>query len=376
MKKFTRIIFIIIGIFFVGGFGAVVTDRLVFPKLATYPAFSKFGFLKRAIENVTVVNKTENIVVKEDTSIDTVASQAATTVVNIISLPENQGVQTKTGSGVIVTSDGLIVTDRSALISDSARYHILIFDGREFDATLVGVDVFSNLAFLRSDAVNLSAISFANSDDARAGKKLIAIGNSAEDYQNRFASGLLSNINKTANLSGGVAHSSEKLEGVFEIDFNNLDDYVGGPVIDFNGELQGIVSSVVINGTDVHVLIPANRVREALQRVIENVSTLRPILGVSYISITKTYVATYSETARDHGALIYSPSGRRSLAIIAGSPADRAGLQVGDIVIFVNDKEVTVEKPLSNLIAEHKKGDKITLKVLRSGNEIDLSVQL
>ncbi|HLB51100.1 MAG TPA: trypsin-like peptidase domain-containing protein [Patescibacteria group bacterium] len=381
-KKYLRLAVWIMLIFVIGGIGAVVTERYLFPHLLTSDFFSRYKFLRRAAENVTIVNRTEQVIVQEDTSINKIASQAATTVVHIISIPQKTVGDrvaathpSVSGTGALVTSDGMIVTYRTALVETNARYRVLLFNGQEYDAALLYSDAFTNLAFLRINTSNLPVIAFANSDDARPGKKLIAIGNAAAEYQNRYAAGLLSAVNKTFNIAGGSVLSSEKLEGIFEIDFTDLAEYRGGPVIDFNGEMIGIVGDVQLDGKTKYFLVPANDVREAMDRTIRGALDTRPMLGVSYISITKAY-ATAQSLSRDRGALIYSPSGRTNLAVITNSPAEKAGLRVGDIIMSVDGTEIDLDHALSKLIARHARGETITLHVFRAGTDITLTVTL
>lgn len=381
-KKFVKGIVILFLIFFIGGIGGVYFDQQVLPFIRTNKVLSRINFLKRSAENVTVINKTEQVTIKEDDSINEIASQASNSVVNIISIAEQKDALTKTtkninksGSGIIVTSDGLVATYRGAIIEKDATYQVFLFNGSYCEAKLIGVDEFSDLVFLKIDVPNLTAISFGNSLDVRPGKKLVAIGNSFGEYQNRYAAGLLSNINKTFNLGGMAVASSEKLEGVFEDDFNGQKEYLGGPVIGYSGDLVGIVGALTINGQDKYFQIPSDAIKKSMDLILQNETSMRPFLGLYYISITKEYSITQG-LKRDRGALIFSPSGKQGLAIIAGSPAEEAGLKINDIVILVNNQEVNLDNPLSNLISQYKKGDKIELTVDRNGEEIKLSVQL
>ena len=146
-------------------------------------------------------------------------------------------------------------------------------------------------------------------------------------------------------------------------------------MIDFNGEMIGIVGDVQLDGKTKYFLIPANDVREAMDRTIRGALDTRPMLGVSYISITKAY-ATAQSLSRDRGALIYSPSGRTNLAVIANSPAEKAGMRVGDIIMSVDGTEIDLDHALSKLIARHARGETITLHVFRAGTDITLTVTL
>jgi serine protease Do len=380
-RRIARGIFIFFLIFIIGGLGGVYFDQKVLPMIRTSKHLSRINFLKRSAENVTVINKTEQVIIQEDDSVNEIASQASNTVVNIISISSQnspaseQGVREQSGTGMIATSDGLITTYRTAIIEDGAIYKVFLFNGNSYDAKLLGVDEFSNLAFLKIDTPNLMAIPFGDSSDARPGKKLVAIGNSFGEYQNRYASGLLSSIDKTFNLAGKSVSSTEKLESVFEDDFSDRREYIGGPVIGHSGDLVGIVGMTVIDGKEKYFLIPSSVVKNTVDFVLKNGFEARPFFGAYYKTITKEFSMTHGLN-RDRGALIYSPSGKQSLAFISGSPAEIARLKINDIVTMVNNQGVNLDNPLSNLINQYKKGDKIELTVDRNGEEIKIPVQL
>ncbi|NTV41224.1 MAG: serine protease, partial [Candidatus Moranbacteria bacterium] len=343
---------------------------------------SKIKFLKHTAENVTIIKTIEQVTIKDSESVSEISSQPSNATVNILSLPSQKNQTTKLvkktdkqGTGVIITSDGIIVTHRSTILENEAEYKIFLYDGSYYEGSLLGIDSFNDLAYLKVNAPNLTAISFGESSTVQPGKKLVAIGNVFGEYQNRFAMGLLSNINKTFNLAALSVASTEKYEGVFEMDFNNQEKYLGGPIINYNGELLGIVGKVTIDGKEQYFQIPAGEIKKSIAYVIDGKFENRPFVGAYYVSISKEYALTHS-IRRDRGALIYSPSGKQGLAIIAGSPAERAGLQVNDIVIMVNNKAVNLDNPFSNLINQYKKGDMVELTVDRAGSELKLSLSL
>jgi S1-C subfamily serine protease len=382
IKVIAKTVLILALIFSVGGIGGVYFDQHVLPFIRTNKYLSRINLLKRSAENVTVINKTEQVTIKEDDSINEIASQASNAVVNIISLGSTKDPLTKiaknidqSGTGIIVTSDGVIATYRSAIIEKNAVYKVLLFNGASYDAKLLGVDEFSNLAFLKIQASNLTAISFGDSANMHPGKKLVAIGNSFGEYQNRYAAGLLSNINKTYNLAGKTVSSSEKLEGVFESDFDNQKEYIGGPVIGYSGDMTGIEGSIVVDGQNQYFQIPASVLAKTLELALNGGFENRPTLGVYYVSITKEYTIAHN-LSYDKGALIFSPSGKQGLAIISQSPAESAGLRIGDVILSVNDQEINIDNPLSNLIGQYKKGDTIELLIGREGKEIKITVKL
>lgn len=381
-KIILKTLLVLMVIFVVGGFGGVYFDQHVLPFIRTNKFLSRFDFLKRSAENVTVINKTEQVTIKEDDSINEVASQASNAVVNIISLSSQKDAFSKTvkaqdqsGTGVIVTSDGVIATYRSAIIEKNATYQVLLFNGANYEAKLIGVDEFSNLAFLKIEASNLTVISFGDSDGVKPGKKIVAIGNSSGEYQNRYAVGLLSNIAKEYNLGGKTVSVSEKLEGVFENDFANPAQYVGGPVIGYSGDMLGLVGTVVIDGNNEYFQIPSNVVKKTLQVALDKGFADRPFFGAYYVPITKEYAIAHG-LSRDRGAMIFSPSGKQGLAVIFASPAEKAGLMINDIVVSVNDQAINLDTPFSNLLSQYKKGDTVDLLIDRGGKEIKLQAKL
>lgn len=372
MKKFLFLLLVMTGIFVVGGFGGIVFDRYVIPKLVAVPFFAQMEFFRKFTDRVTIINKTEQIVVREDDSVEKIVSQPATAVVNIIALESvSKAVkEVATTTGVLLTNDGLVATYSEKPFGDGdIRYSILLFDGTSHSANFIGYDPLVNLSFFRlGDAVDTPAIALANSDDARVGKKLIAIGNAFAEYQNRLAVGTLGNINRIFNLSGKTVSSSEKWEGVFEMDLDGAENFIGGPVIGFNGEMVGMVGTLTIDNVGRAFLIPSNVVRDSLARAIAGTLVKRPVLGVYYLPITKA-LALGQGLTRDRGALIYSPSGNTGLALIADSKAMKAGLRVGDIIIAVNGKEINLDNPLPAALARFNTGDTIDLLLIRSGQE-------
>lgn len=380
--KMIKLIGKILFVFAFGSIGALWANYYLLPKLSTFQLFSRSDILKRFRENVTIINKTEQLTIADESSIAKIASQAATTTVNIISIPETGAVKlqavaplNKLGAGVTVTGDGLVVTYRETILEKNARYKVVTNNGNGFDAKLVAIDEFSNLAFLKIEGSNLSSVSLANSDDFSAGKKIIALSAGISDYQNKYAVGILSNINKNFNIAGEALANSGKMEGVLETDFLNQKDLVGSPVIDYNGELVGIIGSVKTDNQDNFFIIPSNQVRRSIEKEVQGNLGKSVNLGVYYISLNKPYSLGHNLT-KDSGALIFSPSGKQGLAVIANSPAEKAGLRINDIVTAVGDKAVDLDHPLSNLMNEFIAGDEISLTILRDKEEIKLPVQL
>lgn len=381
---FKKTLFVLVVMVF-GGLGGVLADHYIFPRFSSSEFFLKYDFFKKFTENVTVINKTEQVFVKEETSLGKISGQAASSIVNIASLPEaGQGsvakkglvaIEPMNGTGAIVTSDGLIMTYESAVNPVNSKYKVTTSDGNTYDAEFLGTDSYSGLSFLKINGNNLPAISFGDSNDSKPGEKVIAIGNNFGIYSNRYAAGLLSSFNPTYNLAGKALSYSDKLEGTFETDFNSEKNYVGGPIIDYTGQVTGITGTLEKNGAGEFFQIPSNKVKRVIDRAIKKELDKDPMLGVYYVPITKTY-ALNNNLAVDKGALIFSSSGQLGLAIIAGSAGQKAGLQINDIIKAVNDQEINMENSLPDLLYQFKQGDQIELTLIRNGQEIKVPVNL
>lgn len=378
-----KIIFIIL-IIIISGLSAIVADRYVFPRLASTDYFSRVKFLKKFTTDVTVINKTEQVYVKEDTTVTKLTSNVSSSIVNVISYAQedvksgttkNTSRVIQNGTGMIVTSDGLIMTYSSAIIPENANYKVILGDGGTYDAKLTSIDSYSNLAFLKISASNLPTISFGDSNTFQAGEKVIAIGNNLGNYQNRYASGLLNDFNSTFNIAGKTVSSSEKMEGVFEADIKIESGFVGGPLIDYSGQVIGVTGSILENNEIKYFEIPSTKAQAVLQKTIKQETGDNAQLGIYFIPITKTY-AMVNNLSVEKGAEINSPSGQQGLAIIANSPAAKAGLKISDIITAVSGQEISSTNTLPDLLYKYKKGDTVELSVLRDGQEIKINVQL
>lgn len=385
-KIIKKIVFAAI-IIALGGFGGILANRYFFPYLGASKFFSKYEIFKKSVSDVTVINKTEQVFVKEESSVTKITNQAAASVVNIIAYPKvdnakpvaKKSLADKAAvanlAGVIVTSDGMIMSYQPEADAESFSYKAMIYNGNVYDANFLGVDSYSHLAFWKIETNNLPAISFGNSDESLPGEKVIAVGNNFGAYANRYAAGILSNFNPAYNLAGKTVSSSEKLEGVFEADFTAQKNYIGGPLVDYTGQVIGIVGFLDRDNGREYFAIPSNKVKAVIEKAIKKEWNQGAKLGIYFVPITRTYALVHN-LKQEKGVLIYSPSGQQGLAVIAGTPAQKAGLQIQDIITAVNGSEIALQKNLPGLLNQYKAGEEIELTVIRNEQEIKIKVQL
>jgi len=396
-RKITKIILILVILAFLMGITSVLTMRFAMPWLSSKENLQRFKFFQKANEEVTIINKTEQITVKEDYNVSATAENILPSMVSIITFNdqfnESSGI-TKTiksskdirqniKTGIVITSDGLIVSVMDEVLQSSLhessitdnKFKILMDNGREFDAQLKTIDLYSNLVFYKIDATNLHVPPFGNSDELAAGEKIVICGNATGEYQNTFSLGVMEKKDRNFTLLNSELSSSEKMEGAIMTDALISYSNRGGAVIDYAGTLVGIANQVEKDGLQSGFIMPINKIKKIVDLVIEKGEIERPTLGVYYLSIDRE-IALLNNLPVNQGALIYSFTGQQGLAVIKGSAAERAGLELGDIVTEVSGAKVDLDNPLSGLIAQHNIGDKVELKIIRANKEQRLEIVL
>ena len=377
MKRIIRGLLLVVLIMLIGGLSGLIMDRYLFPYFSASRIFSHYDFLKKANENVTVINRTEQVTLKEETSINKISNQAAASIVNILLYPTGEKsvlrkigkTEPKNQTGIIVTSDGLIMTYLwPANSASSWKYKVLTADGNSYDGILVGQDNYSNLVFLKISAGNLTAASFGNSDDDKPGEKIIAIGNSFGSYANRYAAGVLGNFNANMSINGKMLPNSEKLQGVFGTDFNYEEQFVGGALVDYTGQMVGIIGEMENSSGISYFQIPSNKVKSVINRAIKKDFSSEASLGINYLPLTKSY-ALLNANAREKGALVIGFSSNGNVAV-------KNGIRSDDIITSVNGVEINESKSLPDLLYQFNKGDNISLSILRNGQSQDLNISL
>lgn len=392
MKRTVKIFSIVLLAVLIGGVSGVLANRIVFPWLSSKECFSKLAFFEKANENVTVINKTEQVIVKEDFSVAKTAQNVIPSVVKIVSYEENdsqktlyQGIKSSkeiedsVKTGLIITNDGVIVSVKrereNVKEAVKLKHKILMSDDRTFDAELFFVDEYSELEFYKTKEENLPTPTFGSSRELESGEKVIVIGNTGGEYQNSFSLGVINEIDGTYTLLNSQLSSSEKIEGAILSDANINNKNIGGPVLDFNGTVIGLANINFKDGESEGFILPIDKIKDTIDDVVRGKEIQRGKLGVYYLSIDKE-IALLSNLPVSNGSLVYSFSGQQGLAVKRGSAADLAGIRIGDVILSVNDSDITLERPLANLLSSFKAGDTVTLGVLRGNEKIKKEVVL
>ena len=278
------------------------------------------------------------------------------------------------GTGIIVTSDGYILTNKH-VINGATSINVILDDGTEYeDVEVVATDPLNDVAFLKiKDATGLTAATLGDSKTLTVGQQVMAIGNALGQYQNTVTVGVVSGLGRSVTASDGTGYNTETLSDMIQTDAAINSGNSGGPLVNAAGEVVGINTATSATAENMGFAIPISSVKGMLKQLVETGKAERTYLGVYTAEITPEVAKAYNLPVSS-GAYIYSSS--TYSAIVKDSPAAKAGLKDKDIVMAVNGVEVGKAGTLSDLIGEYKPGDTVQLTVIREGNEIAVNVTL
>ncbi len=278
------------------------------------------------------------------------------------------------GTGFIVTSDGLIITNRHVVEDEDAEYTVLMNDETKYKAKILARDPINDIAILKIDKKGLPTIKLGDSNKLRVGQTVIAIGNALGEFRNTVSVGIISGLKRNITASSAYGRS-EELSDVIQTDAAINPGNSGGPLLNLYGEAIGINVAVARGSENIGFALPINEVKQILESVKKYGKIVRPWLGVRYVMIDKN-LKQKNDLPVDYGALILRGQSPDELAVIPGSPADKAGLVENDIILEVDGKKLQGDYTLSKAIIKHRVGDRIKLKIYHRGQEKEISVTL
>jgi 2-alkenal reductase len=296
-----------------------------------------------------------------DTMIDAV-EQVSPAVVTVISRT-NQGMGS--GSGVIIDADGHIITNHH-VIEGASELSVLFADSSRQPATLIGSDPLSDIAVIRVSGGVPAVATIGNSNALRPGEPVLAIGSPLGNFRNSVTSGIVSALNRSVS----------QFEGLIQTDASINRGNSGGPLINLNGEVVGINTLVVrgdgsvFGGAQAEGLgfaVPSFIFSTVSEQLIQTGEMKYPYLGIRYTMIDSA-MAIEQNLPVDNGALV--------AGVEPGTPAERAGLQVDDIITAVDGVSLAQDNSLRYMLTQYQPGDTVELTIRRGDEQLSVSLEL
>lgn len=316
----------------------------------------------------TVVNTSEVDTSKKMTAAEVYAANVNSTVGITTQVTTNfWGYTTQSaasGSGFILSADGYLLTNYH-VIESASSIKATLYNGKSYDATLIGYDESNDIAVLKIDAEGLTPVTLGDSDNLNVGDDVIAIGNPLGELTFSLTSGSVSALNREVTLSSNVTMN------LIQTDCAINSGNSGGALFNLYGEVVGITNAKYSGSSgsgasidNIGFAIPINSVRSIVDSIIEKGYVTKPYIGVM--------VSDVGEESTKYGL----PEGAAVVSVTEGGPAEKAGIKANDIITEVNGKAISGKSDLSAVISEHAAGDKLTLSIYRQGETLSVTVEI
>ena len=307
----------------------------------------------------------------EEQKVIEAVKEVSPAVVSVVISEENGG-----GTGFIVSSDGLVLTNKHVVLDEGVDYTVLTNDGKKFKAKVLARDPLQDLAVLKIEQDSVPKpfpiVKFGDSDKLESGQTVIAIGNALGEFRNTVSVGVISGLGRKITASGGGF--VEILEDVIQTDAAINKGNSGGPLLNLKGEVIGINTAMALGAQSIGFAIPINKAKKSIEQVKDLGKIVYPFLGIRYVLVAEEIKKEYNLSI-DYGALIVSGNSGEP-AIWPGSVAEEAGLKQGDIVLEFNNEKITFDNSLAKIITKYNPGDRVVLKILRQDKEFEVELFL
>lgn len=366
------IIAFIVGV--IGGIGGILTLSADNGALA-----KKLGINFSELSIPTI--KTEKLVLEESNAVIDASKKVSSAVVSIeqkSTVTDRYGQVYESGgagTGFIITNDGLIITNKHVVTDSKAQYTVVTDDGKSYDGVVQSVDPFQDIAVIKIDARNLPVVELGDSDELKVGQWVVAVGNALGKFENTVTVGVISARNRKIEATDENGSNPESLENIIQTDAAINPGNSGGPLVNMKGQVVGINTAVAADAQGIGFAIPINEAKSAIDSIKKTGRIIRPYLGVRYLPITKE-LASANKYPVDYGALVLKGQSAGQVAVVPGSPADKAGIKENDIILEVNGDKIDGNNGLVKLIQQYSVGDTVELKILSAGQEKTAKVKL
>lgn len=278
------------------------------------------------------------------------------------------------GTGFIISQDGLILTNKHVVSDEDAEYTVITNDSTEYTGKVLAKDPINDLAIVKIEAKDLQPLALGDSQSIAIGQTVIAIGYTLGQYSNTVTRGVISGINRVVQAADGSG-TLEIIQEAIQTDAAINPGNSGGPLLNLSGEVIGVNTAINQEGQSIGFAIPINIAKRSVESVKKNGRIIRPWLGVRYVPVDKI-LKEKNNLSVDYGALVMGNTDKKELGVIGGSPAAKAGLREGDIILEFNGQKIDDGHSLAHEVAKYNPGDEVKLKILSGEKEKEITVKL
>lgn len=282
---------------------------------------------------------------------------------------KKEKIEQNIGTGFILSSDGLVVTNRHVVADSEAGYKLITKDDKTYEVAKIYRDPANDLAILKinpSASSGLKPVELGDSSNLKVGQFVVAIGTALGEFRNTVTTGVISGLGRGITTGSPFEGYVERLDDVIQTDAAINPGNSGGPLLNSSGQVIGVNVAVASDAQNIGFAIPINVVKESLDQFKATGSFSRPFLGVHYKMIT-----------RDLAILNDVPEGAYVVGVVEGSAAEKIGIKEGDIIVKMDGQKITEDDGgLAKIILEKKVGDRVEIEIWRDGETKKLEVTL
>ncbi len=274
-------------------------------------------------------------------------------------------VQRDIGTGFVVNGQGFVVTNKHVVSQLNTEYTIIDATDTEYPVERIYRDPANDLAILQVGGLDVSGLPLGDSDELRVGEPAIAIGTALGEFRHTVTTGVISGLGRGITAGDAFGGQFESLEGVIQTDTAINPGNSGGPLLNSAGQVIGVNVAVTAGAENIGFALPINVVKASLDNFNQTGQFERPFLGIQYQTISEQ-AALLNEVPR--GALI--------VEVVAGSSAESAGIQRGDILLSIDGEDITEESSILTIINQKRVGDSVEVEIWRNGEQLSLTATL
>src|SRR3989338_413281 len=322
-----------------------------------------------------IQNQETRTILKEENAIVAVVDKVSSSVVAIgvsrrvinpfdpFALPRKE--DSTIGRGFVVYDNGMIVTNKHVVSDTDVKYTVVTKDGQKYETQRIYRDPVLDLALVQIKALGLKPLELGDSSKLQVGQTAIAIGNALGRFTNTVTTGVVSGLGRRVVAGDPFSGAAESLDNLIQTDAAINPGNSGGPLLNSAGQVIGLNVATTEGAQNIGFAIPSNIIKPIIDEFLSKGSVSRPFMGIQYRFISK-----------DVDILNEVPQGAYIQDLVEGGPAQKAGVEAGDIITKINGQTVDSENKISEIVSKSNIGQRLDLDIWRDGKTLSIQVIL